>query len=322
MPDSDDAPWLPGWGSIRVAKTATFTPTASDRGVTFDCSGGAFACNLPALAAVSAGFHFAIVNAASGGSITITPNGAETIAFAGFGTTLASTQVPNGGAVVLWSNGTTWVAVAPSGFRTAAIGQLVRSLAALATLTDNDFGKTVICTGGPYTVTLPAASKECGIYIRGSTTAAVTVAAAGADTISRSGISAGSVVLGPGEGAWFVTIGTGAWHMLAETPDRRGAIAGLLSGAVSDGTYTLVGYAPRAMTITGLNHKSSAGTADLTVEINGTPVTGLTAVGVTSSRDNDTATAANVVAAGDLIELIVASAAGLTDLDFTLKVTG
>jgi hypothetical protein len=65
----------------------------------------------------------------------------------------------------------------------------------------------------------------------------------------------------------------------------------------------------------------SAGTITAEVQINGTPVTGLTALSATTTAQDATATAANVVAAGDRVTLVLSSNAAATGMEFTLKST-
>ncbi len=71
-------PPVPCWGFSRVAKTATFTVTSADRGVTFDCTSGTYDAALTAAATLGSGFVFAVYNSGAG-TITVNPNGAETI---------------------------------------------------------------------------------------------------------------------------------------------------------------------------------------------------------------------------------------------------
>ncbi len=67
-----------GWGLSRRAVTATTTVTGTDRGYTIDATSGTYDIALTAAATLGSGFPFGIYNSGSG-TITINPNGAETI---------------------------------------------------------------------------------------------------------------------------------------------------------------------------------------------------------------------------------------------------
>jgi hypothetical protein len=86
-------------------------------------------------------------------------------------------------------------------------------------------------------------------------------------------------------------------------------------------TYTLEYYAAYAYTINLLKIISDSGTATAAVKINGTSVTGISAVSVSSTVATGTATAANTVAVGDKVTLVVTSPSGLNNLQASLKIT-
>lgn len=65
----------------------------------------------------------------------------------------------------------------------------------------------------------------------------------------------------------------------------------------------------------------SAGTITVAIQINGTPVTGLSALSATTTAQDATATAANVVAAGDRVTVVFSSNASATGIEFTLAAT-
>ena len=99
-----------------------------------------------------------------------------------------------------------------------------------------------------------------------------------------------------------------------------GSVSYLFVGLQFNGTYVLIGRANSAFTITSLNRKCT-GTVTLAVQINGVSITGLSAVAASSVRATATASAANVVAVGDLITIILsAGSVDLADLDITLGV--
>lgn len=88
----------------------------------------------------------------------------------------------------------------------------------------------------------------------------------------------------------------------------------------SNKTYTLDQHASFAYTITNLDIKTVSGTCTVAININGTPVTGLSSLSVSSVEQNATATAANTVAAGAIVTLAVSSASSPADMSFTLGI--
>lgn len=89
-------------------------------------------------------------------------------------------------------------------------------------------------------------------------------------------------------------------------------------------TYVLELKAPTAYTISSLTHGRLSGSCTVSVQINGTNVTGLTGVVVNTARTSPTettATAANVVAVGNRVELVVTANTACLDFGFTVKVT-
>ena len=87
----------------------------------------------------------------------------------------------------------------------------------------------------------------------------------------------------------------------------------------ANGTYPLTSKAAYAAVVGGLRGlKTSAGTLTLTVSVNGTPVTGLSGVAVTTVAQDVPATAANAMAVGDRLTLTLSAVTGAADLEFTL----
>ena len=86
-------------------------------------------------------------------------------------------------------------------------------------------------------------------------------------------------------------------------------------------TYTLELYAAYAYTINELKIISALGTCTAAVQINGTPVTGISAVAVSTVIATGTASAANTVAVGDKITLVITSPSTLNNLQASLKTT-
>jgi len=98
--------------------------------------------------------------------------------------------------------------------------------------------------------------------------------------------------------------------------------ASFFSTAPANDTITLIAYSLYAFTINQLFALSTvSGTIVLTFKINGTDVTGLTSLTASSVAASPTATAANVVAVGDKITLVLSSNNSAADLEFVLKGT-
>jgi hypothetical protein len=78
-------------------------------------------------------------------------------------------------------------------------------------------------------------------------------------------------------------------------------------------------YAATINTIKGI--QTDSGTITVAVNINGTPVTGLSAIAVTSTPQNVTATAANTIAVGDVVTVVLSANASATNLRFSMEAT-
>lgn len=90
----------------------------------------------------------------------------------------------------------------------------------------------------------------------------------------------------------------------------------------ADGTIVLVSSSRIAFTITGLyNLKTSSGTVTASVKINGTDVTGLAALSITSATQSPTATALNTVAIGDRVTLVLSASSTPINIEFTMATT-
>lgn len=132
-----------------------------------------------------------------------------------------------------------------------------------------------------------------------------------------------------GSGAAALAVFTSAGRALMDDVDataQRATLAldvvaaNLFASTPSNGTLVLTAKAAFAFTITQIRGlKTSAGTCTVTVKINGTNVTGLSGLSVTSTGQDVTATAANAVAVGDRVTVVIASVASAADLEFTLK---
>lgn len=91
--------------------------------------------------------------------------------------------------------------------------------------------------------------------------------------------------------------------------------------AAADGTYTIDLSAAFSGTINTFKVITDSGTATAAVKINGTNVTGISAVSVSSVIATGTASAANAFAIGDKITLVLSSSSSPVNLAFTLKYT-
>lgn len=88
--------------------------------------------------------------------------------------------------------------------------------------------------------------------------------------------------------------------------------------APTNKTYSWSGYVPDGFTINTLYAKTSSGTCTVNVQIGGVSVTGLSAVAVSSVASNTAATAANVLAVGNRLTVIVTAASSPVDLELQL----
>jgi hypothetical protein len=88
-----------------------------------------------------------------------------------------------------------------------------------------------------------------------------------------------------------------------------------------DKTYVLDQYAAYAYTINNLYIKSSSGTCTAKLTIDGSDVTGISSVSVSSSEASAEATAANAVSVGNTVALVISSNSSAEDVSFTVKIT-
>jgi hypothetical protein len=93
----------------------------------------------------------------------------------------------------------------------------------------------------------------------------------------------------------------------------------LVTGA--DDVYPLLEYAQFGFTIDKAYYKTDSGTITAEVAINGTAVTGLSALSLTSTQDNSTATAANTVAVGDKVAITLSSNSSADTVSICLHCT-
>lgn len=101
---------------------------------------------------------------------------------------------------------------------------------------------------------------------------------------------------------------------------NKGQITGELT-APSNRTYTIELSAPYPYTITALYVQTSAGTATVTIQINGVSVTGLTNISASTSLDGGAATGANTVTLSNKVTMVLTNVAGASELAFALRYT-
>lgn len=120
-----------------------------------------------------------------------------------------------------------------------------------------------------------------------------------------------------------------SWNANTDVPTKNVVYDAVTPRSISFGaaagantTVYLTTYARFACTIDSIqNIQTTSGTISLAVKINGTNVTGLSAVAVTSSSQDVNASAANAVAIGDEITLVWSSNASAVDIRGTLLLT-
>lgn len=115
----------------------------------------------------------------------------------------------------------------------------------------------------------------------------------------------------------------------AATSANQATIIALLNTAFLPGmiespsnkTYTIDQYSIDARTLNTLAIKTSSGTCTVDIKIDGTTVTGLGALSISSVETIATASGLNTVAIGQTITLVVSSNSSSVDLVWTLKYT-
>lgn len=93
----------------------------------------------------------------------------------------------------------------------------------------------------------------------------------------------------------------------------------LTTGA--NNTYSLDSAAGFNYTINSVNIRTASGTITAAIKINGTNVTGLSAISVTSTPQDVAATAANTVVANDRVTVVFSSNSAATFIELTLNAT-
>ena len=101
---------------------------------------------------------------------------------------------------------------------------------------------------------------------------------------------------------------------------KKGQITGEVT-TPSNRTYTIELSAPFAYTITALYLQTAAGTATVTIQVNGVSVTGLTNLSASTSIDGGAATGANTVTLSNKITMVLTNVSGASELIFSLRYT-
>lgn len=87
-------------------------------------------------------------------------------------------------------------------------------------------------------------------------------------------------------------------------------------------TYPLDTYAAFGYTVTAVKQiQTASGTVTAAVKINGTSVTGLSSISVSSTPQNVTASGGNTVSIGDALSLVLSSPSAPVNIQFTLVAT-
>lgn len=114
------------------------------------------------------------------------------------------------------------------------------------------------------------------------------------------------------------TLGAASWMDITNL--RIEEITGFIE-EIALMSYVLDQYAAYNYAINSLSAVTTSGSCNITVLIDGVPITGLTAIAVNDSEDIYNATAANNVLIGQTLLILVNSNAAAVDLAFTIKTT-
>ena len=164
------------------------------------------------------------------------------------------------------------------------------------------------------TLTLSATNAVVGAVFKITRAATST----GAFTLSVGGL----ILLDPG--GWCEVSYDGTAWVLTESGLVAGAV-GSLTGqieTVQNKTYVLDIKASRPYTITSLTRQSVSGSCTAAIQIDGVNVTGLSGLTINTTETETNATAANSVAVGQTVSLVVTGNSTCLDLMFALKVAG
>lgn len=119
----------------------------------------------------------------------------------------------------------------------------------------------------------------------------------------------------------LLTVGPGPGQILVPSSISQSMIEGQLSGTIPNGTYMVTTSARYSFRITGIyGLKSTSGSGNLTITINGENVIGLVDMPVSVVPHDVLATGNNTVEKGDSLALVVSDIADLNDLFSTLDI--
>jgi hypothetical protein len=185
-----------------------------------------------------------------------------------------------------------------------------------------DFGKLITFNNASaVTVTLPQQSTtatDAGFYcwFLNIGVGKVTIIKQGSETLS------GNVILNQFAECKVERPTTTAWAIFGGTATVQDCFPMTVGGTLANQSYDIVNFAPTSGTILGISTKcTSLGTAGTyTVAINGSTVTGLSAIANSTTRTYTSATAANTYLRGDYITITLAGTASAVDLFATLDV--
>lgn len=187
----------------------------------------------------------------------------------------------------------------------------------------SDYGKLItLNNASAVTVTLPqqsttttAAGFFCWFLNIG--TGQVTIVKQGAETLT------GNVILNQYAECKVERPTTTSWATFGGTATVQDCFTLSVGGALLNQSYDIVSYAPTTGTVLGVTTKStSLGTAGTyTVAINGSTVTGLSAIANSTARTYTSASAANTYNRGDYITITLSGTITAVDLFATLDVT-
>lgn len=195
--------------------------------------------------------------------------------------------------------------------------------ASAGTLTGTTLNGTVVSTSITSTGTLTSGTLGTGYVIAGVTMTLGSDASYDIYYRNASGILTRLANGTTGQYLAATTSSAPSWATLI--PSFSGMVDTIslqdIGSAIPAQTYTFELYAEIGYTINELKIISGSGTCNAAVQINGTNVTGISAVSVSSTIATGTASAANTVVVGNKVTLVISSTSSLVNLQATLKYT-
>lgn len=195
--------------------------------------------------------------------------------------------------------------------------------AAAGTLTGTTLNSTVVTTSITSTGTMTSGTLSTGYVIGGVTMTLGSDASYDLYYRNASGVLTRLANGTTGQYLAATTSSAPSWATL--TPSFAGMVDTIslqdIGSAIPAQTYTFELYAEIGYTINELKIISGSGTCNAAVQINGTNVTGISALSVSSTIATGTASAANTVVIGNKVTLVISSNSSLVNLQATLKYT-